>query len=97
MQKEVNKKKEQMLSPSNRPNGNDDDDANYKQLYYDAVQSKLELINKTSEEIQNLRRIIYNHNRNEIYKKLFDRIVRYHNLDGTEDTLFQLMIDAELH
>merc|ERR1712228_700783 len=54
-------------------------------------------LNDLRNEMQNLRRIIYNHNRNEVYKSLFDRIVRYHNLDGNEDTLFQLMIDAELN
>merc|ERR1719361_2798640 len=63
MQKEVNKKKEELLSPNNKRGT-----LNYKELYFDAVQSKLTLIHKTSEEIQNLRRIIFNHNRNEVYK-----------------------------
>merc|ERR1712130_128605 len=92
MQTEVNKKKEMLLSPNNNRSNNMD----YKSLYIDAVQSKMKLLEQTSEEIQNLRQIIFNHNRNEVYQKLFDKIVRYHNLDGKEDTLFQLMIDAEL-
>merc|ERR1719361_3051515 len=50
MQKEVNKKKEEMLSPSNRTNYSNDNDAiNYKLLYHDAVQSKMQLIDKTSQ------------------------------------------------
>lgn len=94
MQTEVNKKKESiLLSPNNNNRSNDMD---YKSMYMDAVQSKLQLLEQTSKEIQNLRQIIFNHNRNEVYQQLFDRIARYHNLDGQEDTLFQLMIDAEL-
>merc|ERR1719242_531293 len=41
MQKEVNKKKEELLSPNNKKGT-----LNYKELYFDAVQSKLTLIHK---------------------------------------------------
>eukprot|EP01084_Bolivina_argentea_P036645 67775_1 len=69
---------------------------NYKSLYQELVKDKMKLVNKTSQEIQHLRQIIYSQNTT-VYKNIFDRIARYHNLNGgDEDTLFQLIIDAQL-
>lgn len=70
-------------------------ETDYKALYAELVQSKLRLVDETSGEIQRLRKIIYSQNTT-VYRNLFDRIARYHNLDGTEDQLFQLIIDAQL-
>merc|ERR1712154_303612 len=93
MRKELNKKKKEILNirDSNMKQ------VDYKILYNDLVQSKLELIDKTSQEIQKLRQIIYDQN-NETYKNIFDRIVRYHNLDGGGEAnhLYQLIVDAKL-
>eukprot|EP01084_Bolivina_argentea_P067621 123112_1 len=73
------------------------DDEDYEGLYHQVVQSKLELIQQTSGEIQRLRQIIGSQNHT-LYRNIFDRIVRYHNLEGgDEDTLFQLMVDADLN
>jgi len=72
------------------------DDCDYEALYKEAVRSKLALIERSAAEIQSLRQIIHSQN-NTVYRSVFDRIVRYHNLDGgEEDTIFQIMVNAEL-
>lgn len=70
------------------------DGMDYKTLYEQSVVSKLVLIEQTSTEIQRLREVIKDQNP-ETFKNVLDKIARYHNLDGTEDTLFQLVIDVK--
>jgi len=68
---------------------------NYQELYEETVASKLKLLESSSAEIQRLREVIKSQN-TETFKHLMDRVARYHNLDGTDDTLFQLIVDAQL-
>ena len=66
------------------------DGMDYKTLYEQSVVSKLVLIEQTSTEIQRLREVIKDQNP-ETFKNVLDKIARYQNLDGTEDTLSQLV------
>ena len=97
MKQQFNKTKDEiLLSSSTSNNISNNNYINYKLLYEQVVESKLKLVQETSQEIQKLRKIIYNQNTT-LYKSLFDRIVRYHNLEGgDEDTIFQLITDAQL-
>merc|ERR1712013_142147 len=74
------------------------DECDYEAMYKEAVQSKVRLAEQSSVEIQRLRQIIRSQNSlPTVYRSVFDRIVRYHNLDGgEEDTIFQIMVDAGL-
>lgn len=68
----------------------------YEAMYTEAVKSKMRLIEVSSIEIQKLRHIIRSQN-GTVYRSVFDRIVRYHNLEGgEEDTIFQIMVDSGL-
>jgi len=71
------------------------DGTDYKALYQQSVASKLHLIDQTSAEIQRLREVIKFQNP-EGFKFVLDKVARYHNLDGKDDTLFQLIVDANL-
>jgi len=70
------------------------DGIDYRALYEQTVRSKMFLIEETSMEIQRLREVIKDQN-TETFKNVLDRVARYHNLDGTDDTLFQLAIDVK--
>lgn len=62
-----------------------------------AIQSKLDLIHHCSMDMQNMRQMVIEHFPGTRYKKLLDRVVRYHGLiKSEEDQLYQLMVDAGL-
>jgi len=90
------RKLNKMASSSSSASAKDNEQTDYEALYREAVRSKMALVEQSSLEIQKLRQIIRSQN-NTVYRSVFDRIVRYHNLEnGEEDTLFQLMVDAGL-